>query len=124
MNCATFKLRAREFKCDGETPEQSYAKAFTGLSPRDTIGAELFAKLVETEKAAPANDARTGHGTVTSNSRSFDADWDETGTMANRDNNYLQVMADAPKKMRLKIAEHAARTGLSLKELKRQIMGG
>ena len=53
------KLRAREYRRDGELPEQAYSKAFTGLNPRDTVGAELFAKLVTLDAAANGSHGHT-----------------------------------------------------------------
>ena len=43
--------RGRIHKADGETPQQSFAKSFSGQQPRDPIGAQLFATLVNLEKA-------------------------------------------------------------------------
>jgi hypothetical protein len=47
------KARASRHKADGETPQQAFAKAFSGRDPRDAQGARLFSMLVNLEKVAP-----------------------------------------------------------------------
>jgi hypothetical protein len=116
---ALLKARAKVYKRDGETPEQSYSKAFTGPNPRDVQGARLFALCVDVEKAAPAN-GPYGHGKVRTNSTSYDANSDEPEQIA-RDglrggpegSSRLQAIADARKAWRLAVDKIMNSSGVS-----------
>lgn len=113
----------KKLMIDGETPQQCLSRSINWRDTRfNKKLQDLFAFAVEIGKSAPANGPH-GHGTVTSNSRSHDAHSEEAGMMADHNASELQEIMDAPKKMRLKIAELAHKAGISTREAKRKIMG-